>query len=197
MGIIKRRFAIAIVESAISAPREFHPTEVLSYCPHLLRRDSGILPLHARLHGWTGVSPHCRLSPYRWQSDICSRTVSLVAGLGCTGWLYVVCPVPVSRKVMARPLPWLIAFAIAMGKYLMIGYEIVNVRLVPKAGYKRGNIIPSFVSTLRGHLYGLDIKLINNFSYFGLCLLYGFGYSGFLAIFHFGNLPVCKPKFMM
>jgi len=149
MGIIKRRFAIAIVETAISAPREFHPTEVLSYCPHLLRRDSGILPLHARLHGWTGVSPHCRLSPYRWQTDIRSRAVSLVVGLGSTGWLFVVCPVPMSRKILARPLLWLIAFAIAMGKYLMIDYEVFNVRLVLKAGSKQKEKFPLLITTLR------------------------------------------------
>jgi hypothetical protein len=32
------------------------------------------------------------------------------------------------REVMAQPLMWLMLIAIAMGKYLMNGYEIVNVQ---------------------------------------------------------------------
>jgi hypothetical protein len=39
------------------------------------------------------------------------------------------------HEVMARPLTWLMLIAITMGKYLMNGYEIVNVQPIHR--YKR------------------------------------------------------------
>jgi len=54
-----------------------------------------------------------------------------------------------SDRIMARPLLWLIAFAIAMGKFLMIDYEVFNVRLVPKAGSKQKENFPLLITTLR------------------------------------------------
>jgi len=59
------------------------------------------------------------------------------------------------REVMAHPLMWLMLIAIAMGKYLMNGYEIVNVRPIHRKRRTGERNILSPVSTVRSYLLPL------------------------------------------
>lgn len=60
---------------------------------------------------------------------------------------------------MAQPLTWLMLTAIAMGKYLMNGYEIVNVQPIHQKP----------VSTVRSDLYGLIFEIFYFLSDFFFC----------------------------
>jgi hypothetical protein len=60
----------------LSAPREFHPSEVLSKLPPLVATDYGCWLNRFTLDFMAGQEyhyPHCWLSPYQKQSDIYSR----------------------------------------------------------------------------------------------------------------------------
>lgn len=57
--------------------------------------------------------------------------------------------------VMAQPLMWLMLIAIAMGKFLMNRYEIVNVQPIHRNGEQVRENILSPVSTVRDDLLPL------------------------------------------
>ena len=59
------------------------------------------------------------------------------------------------REVMAQPLTWLMLITTAMGKYLMNGYEIVNVQPIHQKRRTGERNILSPVSTVRGDLLPL------------------------------------------
>ena len=61
-----------------SAPREFHPRQVLCRLPPLPATAHGVVPLHARtVAGQEYHCPHCRSSPYREQPDTHNNCISL------------------------------------------------------------------------------------------------------------------------
>ena len=100
------------------------PPRIAPSCPHCViprprRAVTGQEYLPIAYHCRTGCNP-----------VFIAGGFSLIAqNSGLTSKITIVDLVSVFlREVMAQPLMWLMLIAIAMGKYLMNGYEIVNVQ---------------------------------------------------------------------
>lgn len=87
--------------------------------------------------------------------------------------------------------------AIAMGKCLMNGYEIVKGQPVHRNGEQVRENILSPVSTVRGDLYGLILEIFYFLSDFFFCPEDRFTHCRFAATFHLRDLLICKAKFMV